>query len=46
VNLPSVSSWAAFGSAMRGFLADPERLKWFNIGMGLLLAVTLWPMLR
>lgn len=46
VNLPSVSSWAAFGSAMRGFLADPMRLKWFNIGMGLLLAVTLWPMLR
>lgn len=46
VNLPSVSSWAAFGSAMRGFLADPVRLKWFNIGMGLLLAVTLWPMLR
>jgi threonine/homoserine/homoserine lactone efflux protein len=46
VNLPSVSTWAAFGSAMRGFLADPARLKWFNIAMGLLLAVTLWPMLR
>lgn len=46
VNLPSVSTWAAFGSALRGFLADPARLKWFNIAMGLLLAVTLWPMLR
>lgn len=46
VNLPSVSTWAAFGSAMRGFLADPARLRWFNIAMGLLLAVTLWPMLR
>jgi threonine/homoserine/homoserine lactone efflux protein len=46
VNLPSVSTWAAFGSALRGFLADPVRLKWFNIAMGLLLAVTLWPMLR
>ena len=46
VNLPSVSSWAAFGSVLRGFLADPVRLKWFNIGMGLLLAATLWPMLR
>lgn len=46
VNLPSVSTWAAFGSALRGFLADPARLKWFNIAMGLLLAMTLWPMLR
>ena len=46
VNLPSVSVWAGFGTALRGFLADPVRLKWFNIGMGLLLAATLWPMLR
>ncbi|WP_018428521.1 LysE family translocator [Hoeflea sp. 108] len=46
VNLPSVSSWAGFGMALRGFLADPVRLKWFNIAMGLLLAATLWPMLK
>jgi threonine/homoserine/homoserine lactone efflux protein len=46
VNLPSVSVWAGFGMALRGFLADPARLKWFNIAMGLLLAATLWPMLR
>ena len=46
VNLPSVSCWAGFGMAMRGFLSDPTRLKWFNIAMGLLLAATLWPMLR
>lgn len=46
VNLPSVSSWAGFGTVLRGFLADPVRLKWFNIAMGLLLAATLWPMLR
>jgi threonine/homoserine/homoserine lactone efflux protein len=46
VNFPSVSTWAGFGMAMRGFLADPVRLKWFNIAMGLLLAATLWPMLR
>jgi threonine/homoserine/homoserine lactone efflux protein len=46
VNLPCVSSWAGFGVALRGFLADPVRLKWFNITMGLLLAATLWPMLR
>ena len=46
VNLPSVSTWAAFGSALRGFLADPVRLKWFNIAMALLLVASLWPMLR
>ncbi len=46
VNFPSVSIWAGFGTALRGFLADPVRLKWFNIGMGLMLAATLWPMLQ
>lgn len=46
VNLPSVSTWAGFGVALRGFLADPVRLKWFNVSMGLLLAASLWPMLR
>ena len=46
VNFPSVSVWAAFGVALRGFLADPVRLKWFNIAMGVLLAATLIPMLR
>ena len=45
VGLPSVSTWAGFGVALRGFLADPVRLKWFNIAMGVLLAATLWPML-
>jgi len=46
VNVPSVSTWAGFGVAMRGFLADPARLKWFNIVMGLSLVASLWPMLR
>lgn len=46
VNLPSVSSWAAFGTMLRGFLSDPVRLKWFNVAMGVLLAATLWPMLK
>jgi threonine/homoserine/homoserine lactone efflux protein len=45
VNLPCVSSWAGFGVALRGFLADPARLKWFNIAMGLSLVASLWPML-
>ena len=46
VNLPCVSCWTGFGVALRGFLSDPQRLKWFNIAMGLMLAATLWPMLR
>jgi threonine/homoserine/homoserine lactone efflux protein len=46
VNFPSVSTWTGFGMVLRRFLADPARLKWFNIAMGLLLAATLWPMLR
>jgi threonine/homoserine/homoserine lactone efflux protein len=44
VNVPSVASWAGFGTAMRGFLSDPVRLKWFNIAMGLALAVSVVPM--
>lgn len=46
VNVPSVSTWAGFGTALRGFLSDPARLKWFNIAMGAALAASLWPMLR
>jgi threonine/homoserine/homoserine lactone efflux protein len=46
VNLPSILAWAGCGTALRSFLADPVRLKWFNIAMGALLAGTLWPMLR
>jgi threonine/homoserine/homoserine lactone efflux protein len=34
VNVPSVSVWAGFGTALRGFLSDPLRLKRFNIAMG------------
>ncbi len=46
VNFPSVSTWVGFGTVLRSFLADPQRLKWFNITMGLLLALTIFPMLR
>jgi threonine/homoserine/homoserine lactone efflux protein len=46
VNFPSVSTWAGFGSALRQWLSDPVRLKWFNISMALLLVASLWPMLR
>ncbi|MEK1932077.1 MAG: LysE family translocator [Pararhizobium sp.] len=46
VNVPSVSTWAGFGSALRQWLSDPVRLKWFNITMAVLLVLSLWPMLR
>jgi len=46
VNVPSVSTWAGFGSAWREWLSDPVRLKWFNITMAVLLVLSLWPMLK
>lgn len=45
VNLPCVSSWAGLGSALRGWLADPARLRLFNRTMAALLVATLWPVL-
>jgi threonine/homoserine/homoserine lactone efflux protein len=46
VNVPSVSTWAGFGSALRDWLSMPVRLKWFNITMAVLLVLSLWPMLK
>lgn len=46
VNVPSVSTWAGFGSALREWLSVPVRLKWFNITMAVLLVLSLWPMLN
>lgn len=46
VNVPSVSTWAGFGSALREWLSHPVRLKWFNITMAVLLVLSLWPMLK
>lgn len=46
LNVPSVSTWAGFGSALRDWLSDPVRLKWFNITMAVLLVLSLWPMLK
>ncbi|KPF42366.1 LysE family translocator [Rhizobium sp. AAP43] len=46
VNLPSVSTWAGFGSVLRDWLSVPVRLKWFNITMAILLVLSLWPMLK
>ena len=45
VNIPCVSAWATFGSAMRSLLQDPLRLRIFNITMALGLVASLYPML-
>lgn len=45
VNFPTVSLWAGFGVAMRRYLADPVRLKRFNILMGVALVASVIPIL-
>lgn len=46
INVPCVSTWAGFGSVLRGWLSDPVRLKWFNITMAVLLVISIWPLLK
>jgi threonine/homoserine/homoserine lactone efflux protein len=45
VNLPSVSIWAFFGTALRQFLKDAKKVRIFNICMAGLLVLSLIPML-
>lgn len=44
VGLPTVALWAGFGSVLRNWLDEPVRLRWFNRAMGLLLAMTIVPL--
>lgn len=46
VAAPCITLWTGSGQALRGWLADPVRLKWFNIAMGAALALTLVAMVR
>lgn len=43
VGAPSQTLWTGFGVALRGFLADPARLRAFNIVMALVLAASVAP---
>ena len=45
INLPCVSSWTVMGVKLRAFLADPAKLRIFNICAALVLVATLYPML-
>ena len=42
---PSSLAWAAAGTLLRGFLANPKRLQVFNIAMALLLLTSLYPVM-
>lgn len=46
LNWPSVSIWAAFGTALRGCLANPVWLRRFNMTMGVLLAASVLLLLK
>ncbi len=45
-NIPTISTWAVFGTAMKQVLSDPKKLRIFNIAMAVALVLSLWPMLR
>ena len=45
VNLPCIAVWVGVGSALRDVLADPLRLRVFNVAMALLLVASLYPVL-
>lgn len=45
VNLPSVSIWVMFGSALRNLLRNPRWLTLFNLLMAALLVISLYPLL-
>ncbi|WP_233214380.1 LysE family translocator [Pollutimonas nitritireducens] len=43
INFPSISVWTLFGSALRRLLRKPRAIRWFNVGMALLLVASLYP---
>lgn len=43
IGLPCICLWAAFGTALRRFLADSRRLRVFNVVMALLLVASMYP---
>jgi threonine/homoserine/homoserine lactone efflux protein len=45
VNLPSVAVWVVAGEKLRGWLAEPARLKAFNWTMAALLVLSLLPVI-
>jgi threonine/homoserine/homoserine lactone efflux protein len=46
INIPCISGWAVFGTRLRRWLREPRYARAFNVGMAVLLVVSLVPMLR
>ncbi len=46
IGMPSIAVWAGCGVAVRRWLAAPGRTRAFNVGMALLLVLSLFPMLE
>ncbi len=45
VNLPSISTWAVFGTALRRLLATDRRVRTFNIAMAMVLVASMVPVI-
>ena len=45
VSIPSTGSWLFFGAGLQRYLRQPEYLRLFNIGMALLLVVSIFPVI-
>jgi threonine/homoserine/homoserine lactone efflux protein len=43
VGTPGSLIWAMFGAALRNWLRDPAKVRWFNLGMAILLVLSLYP---
>ena len=43
VGAPGSLVWAMFGAALRNWLRDPVKVRWFNIAMAVLLVLSLYP---
>lgn len=43
VGTPGSMVWAMFGAALRNWLRDPAKVRWFNIAMAALLVLSLYP---
>ncbi len=41
----SASGWALFGSSLRHVMSDPRYFRWINVSLGVLLVVSIVPML-
>lgn len=45
IGIPSAATWTAMGQGLRYWLAQGQRLVWFNRGMAVLLVVSMLPVL-